>query len=99
MGRTASVIRSDERDTEKKHAFIHYHAANTPALATKMAQAIADNVELLEKLAFVVKLLSNHDTARSILEEVFKRPGVAKRYARAHKAFARAQLEQLFAPA
>ena len=99
MSRTASVIHSDERDTQRKHAFIHYHAAKTPVLATKMAQAIADKPELLKDLAFVVKLLSNHDAARSILEEVFKRLGIAKQYDRAHKAFARAKLELMFAPA
>jgi len=96
--RTALVTRSDDRDTQQKRAFVRFTAAQNPAVAEKMAQAIAADETLLAGLGVVVKLLSNHDQARSILEDVFKRPGVAKKYATAHKAFARAQLELLFSP-
>lgn len=99
MSRTALVTRTDDRDTQHKRAFVRYTAAQNPEVATKMAEAIASDDSLLAGLAPVVKLLSNHDKARNILVEVFNRPGIAKKYAKAHQAFSRAQLEQLFAPA
>lgn len=99
MSRTALVTRSDDADTNHKRAFVRYTAAQNPEVATLMALAIASDETLLSGLGPVVKLMSNHDKARNILEEVFKRPGIAKKYAKAHQAFSRAQLEQLFAPA
>lgn len=99
MSRTALVTRSDEADTKHKRALVRYTAAQNPVVAKLMAEAIASDVTLLKGLAPVVKLMSNHDKARNILEEVFNRPGIAKKYASAHQAFARAQLEHLFSPA
>jgi hypothetical protein len=97
--RTAFVTRSDQQDTDHKRAFVRYTAAQNPEVAKKMAEAIAADDSLLAGLAPVVKLLMNHATARAILEQVFQRPGVAKKYAKAHQAFSRALAEQLFAPA
>lgn len=96
--RTALVTRSDERDTDHKRAFVRYTAAQNPEIAEKMARAIAADETLLDGLAPVVKLLMHHEKARAVLEQVFRRPGVAKKYAKAHQAFNRAQLDQLFAP-
>jgi hypothetical protein len=90
--RTASTIRTDERDSRQKSAFVLFTAETNPEVAEKMANAIAKDVALLSGLTKVVTKLCKHEKARAILGKVFEDPVVAKKFSHAYRAYASAQL-------
>jgi hypothetical protein len=92
MARTATVTRTDERDSRQKQAFARFTAANNPEVAEKMANAIANDTSLLVGLAHMVMLLCKHDKSRRIMGNVFAQPGVARKFPHAYKAYAEAEL-------
>lgn len=90
--RTATSIRTDERDSRQKQAFVRFTAESNPDIAEKMANAIAADVSLLQGLTKVVQGICMHAKARAILAEVFARPGIAKKFSHAYSAYASAEL-------
>jgi hypothetical protein len=96
QSRTSTSSRSDERDTRQKQSYIRFTAETNPVLAEQMAVAICKDESLLFGLTHVVKSICKHPKPRQILAEVFKKPGVASKYSNAYRAFASAQLADLF---
>ena len=94
--RTATISKTDERDTAHKQRYAQFLAYNDPAMAQKMAEAIAKDVTLLAGLGRMVSILCKNADAKAILAKVFERPGIATKYREAHKAFNTAELNELF---
>lgn len=90
--RTATVAFTDDHDSRQKKSLARFTAETNPAMAERMAQAIASNVDLLSGLTEMVKRICKHDKPRAILSEVFARPGISKRFPHAYKAFVNAEL-------
>lgn len=94
MAKTAArTFIRDERDTEKKCSAVRGMAHNNPALALRMAQAIASDISLLKGLTQVVVGLVKHEQARAVLLEVFNRPGLKEKYSHAFSVVQKAHIE------